>query len=68
MGLVDTDMAAGLQAPKISPTMLAAAGLDAIESGLDEVLADDWAKFVKSGLALGPSERYQQLFSALSGN
>ncbi|MTD56618.1 SDR family oxidoreductase [Amycolatopsis pithecellobii] len=68
MGLVDTDMAAGVQAPKISPSALAAAGLDAIESGLDEVLADDWAKFVKSGLTLGPSERYEQLFSALSAN
>jgi NAD(P)-dependent dehydrogenase (short-subunit alcohol dehydrogenase family) len=68
MGLVDTDMAAGLDAPKISPSALAAAGLDAIESGLDEVLADDWARFVKSGLALGPSERYEQLFSALAGN
>ena len=68
MGLVDTDMAAGVQAPKISPTTLAAAGLDAIESGLDEVLADDWARFVKSGLALDSSERYEQLFSALAGN
>ncbi|MGM5068747.1 SDR family oxidoreductase [Rhodococcus qingshengii] len=68
MGMVDTDMAAGVDAPKISPTALANAGLDAIESGLDEVLADDWAKFVKSGLALGPSERYGQLFSALSGS
>lgn len=68
MGLVDTDMAAGVQGPKISPSALVIAGLDAIESGLDEVLADDWAGFVKSGLALGPSERYEQLFSALSGN
>jgi NAD(P)-dependent dehydrogenase (short-subunit alcohol dehydrogenase family) len=68
MGLVDTDMAAGVQAPKISPAALAAAGLDAIESGLDEVLADDWARFVKSGLALDPSKRYEQLFSALAGN
>ncbi|UFS60649.1 SDR family oxidoreductase [Subtercola endophyticus] len=67
MGLVDTDMAAGLEAPKISPTALAAASLDAIESGLDEVLADDWARFVKSGLTLSPSERYEKLFSALSG-
>ena len=63
MGLVDTDMAAAMEAPKISPTALAAAALDAVESGLDEVLADDWAKFVKSGLTLGPSERYAQLFS-----
>lgn len=68
MGLVDTDMAAGVQAPKISPSALAAAGLDAIESGLDEVLADDWARLVKSVLALDPSERYKQLFSALAGS
>lgn len=68
MGLVDTDMAAGVQAPKISPSALASAGLDAIESGLDEVLADDWARLVKSGLTLAPSERYDQLFSALAGS
>ncbi len=68
MGLVDTDMAAGVEAPKIAPAALAAAGLDAIESGADEVLADDWAKFVKSGLSLDPSARYERLFAALSGN
>jgi len=68
MGLVDTDMAAGLDAPKISPTALATAGLDAIESGLDEVLADDWAKLVKSGLSLAPSERYERLFAVLAGS
>lgn len=68
MGLVDTDMAAGTEAPKISPTALTTAALDAIESGLDEVLADDWARFVKSGLTLGPTERYELLFSALSGS
>ncbi len=68
MGLVDTDMAEGAQAPKISPSTLAAAGLDAIESGIDEVLADDWARLVKSGLTLDPSQRYGQLFAALAGN
>jgi NAD(P)-dependent dehydrogenase (short-subunit alcohol dehydrogenase family) len=68
MGLVDTDMSAGVPAPKISPSALAAAGLDAIESGLDEVLADDWATFVKSGLTLDPTKRYEQLFSALGGS
>ncbi|WP_456695939.1 SDR family oxidoreductase [Aeromicrobium sp. P5_D10] len=68
MGLVDTDMTAGTDAPKISPVSLAAAGLDAIESGADEVLGDDWAKLVKSGLTLTPSERYEQLFAALSGS
>lgn len=68
MGLVDTDMAAGTDAPKISPASLASAGLDAIESGVDEVLGDDWAKLVKSGLNLAPSERYEKLLSVLSGS
>lgn len=67
MGLVDTDMAAASQAPKISPMAVAAAALDAIESGLDEVLADDWAKLVKSGLVLNPSTRYEKLFSVMGG-
>lgn len=67
MGLVDTDMAAGVNAPKLSPAALAAAGLDAIESGLDEVLADDWARLVKSGLTLAPAERYERLQAALAG-
>lgn len=65
MGLVDTDMAKAVDAPKIAPSDLASAGLDAIESGAQEVLADDWAKFVKSGLTLDPKDRYQQIFAAL---
>ncbi|WP_028473173.1 SDR family oxidoreductase [Nocardioides alkalitolerans] len=65
MGLVDTDMAAGVPAPKISPADLAGAGLDAIESGAQEVLGDEWAKFVKSGLTLDPADRYAQISSAL---
>ena len=65
MGLVDTDMAKGVEAPKITPTALATAGLDAIESGAQEVLADDWSRFIKSGLTLGPRERYEQIFAAM---
>lgn len=65
MGLVDTDMARGMDAPKIAPADLANAGLDAIESGAQEVVADDWARFVKSGLTLDPQARYEQIFSAL---
>jgi NAD(P)-dependent dehydrogenase (short-subunit alcohol dehydrogenase family) len=65
MGLVDTDMARGMDAPKISPSDLARAGLDAVESGTSEVLADDWATFIKSGLALDPTERYERIFGAL---
>ncbi len=67
MGLVDTDMAKGMDAPKIAPSDLANAGLDAIESGAQEVLADDWAKFIKSGLTLDPKARYEQIFAALGG-
>ncbi|GAA0987141.1 hypothetical protein ENKNEFLB_00148 [Nocardioides aquaticus] len=65
MGLVDTDMARAVDASKIAPADLAGAGLDAIESGAQEVLADDWAKFVKSGLNLDPKTRYEQIFAAL---
>ncbi|MGY1653512.1 SDR family oxidoreductase [Geodermatophilus sp. SYSU D01119] len=65
MGLVDTDMARGLQAPKIAPSVLVGAALDAVESGAQEVLADDWARFVKAGLPLDPEQRYDRLFSAL---
>jgi NAD(P)-dependent dehydrogenase (short-subunit alcohol dehydrogenase family) len=65
MGLVDTDMSKGVEAPKIAPSDLVNAGLDAIESGAQEVLADDWAAFVKSGLTLDPKARYEQIFAAL---
>ena len=67
MGLVDTDMARGMDAPKVSPVDLANAGLDAVESGAQEVLADEWAAFVKSGLTLDPEARYAQIFAALAG-
>jgi NAD(P)-dependent dehydrogenase (short-subunit alcohol dehydrogenase family) len=67
MGLVDTDMAKGVEAPKIAPSHLASAVLDAIESGTQEVLADEWSKFVKSGLTLDPKERYGQILAALGG-
>ncbi|KQY55276.1 short-chain dehydrogenase [Aeromicrobium sp. Root495] len=65
MGLVDTDMTKGFDAPKLSPSALASAGLDAIEKGLDEVLADDWAAFIKKGLTLEPAARYEQILGAL---
>ncbi|MDF9714960.1 SDR family oxidoreductase [Nocardioides sp. ChNu-153] len=65
MGLVDTDMAKGVPAPKISPAELAGAGLDAVESGAQEVLGDDWARFVKSGLTLDPADRYARISAAL---
>jgi len=68
MGLVDTDMSQWMNAPKIPAADLVAASLDAIASGAQEVLADDWAKFVKAGLPLDPKDRYAQIATALSGH
>lgn len=67
MGLVDTDMSGGVAGPKITPGYLAGAALDAVESGAQEVLADEWAAFVKAGLTLGPAQRYEKIFGALGG-
>jgi len=58
MGMVDTDMTAGWDIPKITPAVAVAAALDALEAGQSEVLVDDTAKFVKSTLGLDPVERY----------
>jgi NAD(P)-dependent dehydrogenase (short-subunit alcohol dehydrogenase family) len=68
MGLVDTDMSKDIPGPKISPEAFADAGLDAIESGRTEVVADEWTTMVKQGLTLDPAARYEQIFAALSGN
>ncbi|MEO9323503.1 SDR family oxidoreductase [Nocardioides sp. C4-1] len=66
MGLVDTDMSRGMDAPKLTVADLAAAALDAVGSGAQEVLADDWARSVKAGLSLAPEQRYAQILGALS--
>ncbi|GAA5141689.1 SDR family oxidoreductase [Nocardioides marinquilinus] len=66
MGLVDTDMVRGFDAPKLSPAVLANAALDAVESGEREVLGDDWARFVKAGLTQDPRSRYDAILGALS--
>jgi short-subunit dehydrogenase len=49
-GFIDTDMAAGLDVPKISPESVARQALDAVESGQVEVLADERTRFVKASL------------------
>ena len=67
MGLVDTDMSDGIPGPKAAPIDVASAALDAVESGAQEVLADDWSTFIKSGLGLDPAERYERIFAALAG-
>jgi NAD(P)-dependent dehydrogenase (short-subunit alcohol dehydrogenase family) len=49
-GFIDTDMAAGIDAPKISPESVAEQAFDAVEAGQVEVLADERSRFVKASL------------------
>jgi NAD(P)-dependent dehydrogenase (short-subunit alcohol dehydrogenase family) len=58
---IDTDMAAGVDAPKSSPADVARLALDAVEAGQFEVLVDDVTRGVKAGLAADVSALYPQL-------
>lgn len=50
-GFIDTDMAAGVDAPKIAPEDVVSQVLQAIQNGDDEVLADELTRSVKAALA-----------------
>jgi NAD(P)-dependent dehydrogenase (short-subunit alcohol dehydrogenase family) len=50
MGFVDTDLAHGFDVPKSSPEEIVKRALDGLESGLDEVLADEITLQVKQGM------------------
>jgi len=50
MGFVDTDLTRGFDAPKSTPEQIVKRALDGLESGLDEVLADETTLQVKLGL------------------
>jgi NAD(P)-dependent dehydrogenase (short-subunit alcohol dehydrogenase family) len=49
-GFINTDMAALVDAPKISPETVAQQACDAVEAGQVEVLADERTRFVKASL------------------
>jgi NAD(P)-dependent dehydrogenase (short-subunit alcohol dehydrogenase family) len=51
VGLMDTDMTAGMDAPKSSPDDVAKTVLDGVEAGDHEVLADDVSRRVRSALS-----------------
>ncbi|WP_060886108.1 SDR family oxidoreductase [Streptomyces caniscabiei] len=61
MAYVDTDLAAGTDAPKSDPRTIAALALDGIETGAHEILGDDLTRQVKSGLAGDLTALYPQL-------
>ena len=48
---IDTDMAAGLDVPKVSPQAVAEQAFDTVEAGQIEVLADERSRFVKASLS-----------------
>lgn len=50
MAYVDTDLTRGFEVPKSSPEAIVKRALDALASGLDEVLADELTEQVKAGL------------------
>lgn len=51
MAFVDTDLARGIDMPKVSADEVVARALDGLEAGLDEVLADERTVAVKRGLS-----------------
>jgi NAD(P)-dependent dehydrogenase (short-subunit alcohol dehydrogenase family) len=58
---IDTDMAAGIDVPKISPESVAEQTFDAVESGQIEVLADDRSRFVKDSLSRDHEKIYPEI-------
>jgi NAD(P)-dependent dehydrogenase (short-subunit alcohol dehydrogenase family) len=57
MAFVDTDLVRAIDGLKTSPQDIVKRALDGLESGLDEVLADERTKLVKQGLA-APTPSY----------
>lgn len=60
VGFMDTDMTAGINAPKADPKDIAKIAIDGIEAGLYEIVADDISKQVKAGLSGEISGLYPQ--------
>jgi NAD(P)-dependent dehydrogenase (short-subunit alcohol dehydrogenase family) len=58
---IDTDMSAGIDAPKVSPESVARQAFDAVEAGEIEVLADERSRFVKASLSRDHELIYPQV-------
>jgi len=61
VGLMATDMTAGLNLPKSDPADIAAAALDGVEARAMEVLADEASRALKRGLSADLSVLYPSL-------
>jgi NAD(P)-dependent dehydrogenase (short-subunit alcohol dehydrogenase family) len=64
VGLVDTDMASFSDLPKSKPADVVRQVLDGIESGADEILADEMTRAVRAHLNKPIHERFAQMFNA----
>lgn len=62
MGYVDTDLTRGFDVPKSSPEDIVRRALDGLESGVDEVLADEITLQVKSGMTAARPSYLPQAF------
>lgn len=61
VGYMDTDMTAGVTAPKSDPAAVARIAIDGIEQDLYEIVADDVSRHLQAGLAGGVSSLYPRL-------
>ncbi|MFK4302499.1 MULTISPECIES: SDR family oxidoreductase [unclassified Paenibacillus] len=61
VGFMDTDMTAGIEAPKSNPADIAKLAIDGLESDSFEIIADNVSRTVQSGLAGGVAAIYPQL-------
>jgi NAD(P)-dependent dehydrogenase (short-subunit alcohol dehydrogenase family) len=61
VGLMDTDMVRDLDGPKEDPAVVAGLALDGVEAGVAEVVADDYTREIRAGLALGVGALYPQV-------
>ncbi|RIQ17822.1 SDR family oxidoreductase [Jiangella rhizosphaerae] len=61
LGAVDTEFSAAYDGPKGDPADAVRAGLDGLEAGAVEVLADAWSAHVKRSLADDPSRLYDEI-------
>jgi NAD(P)-dependent dehydrogenase (short-subunit alcohol dehydrogenase family) len=61
VGYVDTDMAAGVDAPESDPADVARIAVDGVASGAYEILADEVSRRVQAGLSGGVAALYPSL-------
>ena len=65
-GIVDTDMTAGLDAPKASPESVARAIFDGVENGEEDIFPDAMSAALSQGWRSGPVKALERQYAALA--